>query len=144
MAMNRATEQPQPSMKPVVSRLGILLLIAFCLIFISSYTNRLVQKAQIDQEIQEWDQRIAEAEEQQLELLQELAYVQSDAYIESAARNDLDMARPGDTVLMVMDNANIPPQPVVTQPDTVEVTKQPENNTSPNWLQWITIFVGDD
>ena len=131
--------------RPLISRLGLLLLIGLCVLFVSSYTSRLLRKAQVEQRISEWEQRIAAAELRQLQLQAELEYVNSPAYLEQVARNDLDMARDGDTVIIVVAGTVTPSGAGSLEDGMTEGTGAPVRLPGePTWKQWITILAGEE
>jgi cell division protein FtsB len=130
--------------RPLFSRIGLLLLIALCVLFVSSYTSRLVRKAHVEQEITEWEQSIAAAEQRQLELEAELDYVNSSAYIEERAREELGMGREGDTVIIVVASTEVPEMPVAMYETTVDKTSSGSASPAePTWRQWMMILVGE-
>ncbi len=131
--------------RPVFSRLALLLLFALCVLFVSSYANRLARKEEVELEIAQWEQRIAEAELQQRELQAELDYVNSPAYIEDVARNQLDMAREGDTVLIVLPGN--PEADAGDSPDSAGADGAAVHSSArdePTWRQWISLLSGEE
>lgn len=130
--------------RPIFSRLGLLLLIVLCVVFVSSYTNRLARKAEIEKQIAEWELRIAEAELHQQELQAELDYVNSPAYIEDVARNHLDMAREGDTVIVVVPGTPTPEfQEDTGEPDVENAESSGLAADEPTWRQWFDLLLGE-
>lgn len=145
MTAARPPERQFRRNRPVFSRLGLLFLIGLCVLFVSSYTHRLMRKAEVEREIAEWDQRIAEAERHQQELQAELDYVNSPAYIEDVARNQLDMAREGDRVIIVLAGESAP--------ESNDSSGSAENETATSisgipeeatWRQWVDLLSGED
>jgi cell division protein FtsL len=137
--------------RPLFSRLGLLVLIALCFFFVASYTGRLRHKADVEQEIAALQQRIAEAEQHQQELQAELDYVNSPAYIEEVARNELDMAKPGDKVIVVVKHdAEATPDeaaPDVAASGAPAPEEYPVDSGSldePTWEQWLDLVTGNE
>lgn len=77
--------------------------------------------------VHEAQARLAQAQEKNNELKKELAYVQSPGYVEQQAREKLNMARPGEVVLIV---------PEVTPPPDDSV----EEEQLEIWQQWLKVF----
>ena len=71
-------------------------------------------------------EELSQAHEENNRLIDELEYVQSPAYIEKQARDKLNMARSGETVVIIPD---------ITPPSD-------ENNDVkvPVWRQWAEVF----
>lgn len=124
------------------------------MIFVSSYTSRLLRKAEIEQEIVAWEQRVDEAEFRRSELQAELDYVNSPAYLEEAARDQLDMAREGDTVIIVVPTGStLTPGDSEVDGDNTRtmdsggsemVRAMAGSRDSPTWRQWIALFAGEE
>jgi cell division protein FtsL len=118
-------------------RFVLFVLIAFCLLFITGYTSRLIHKAQLQAEVQLWQTRIEQARQKQTTLQAERAYVKSDAYVHQKARELLGLAQPTDKLVVVVEStpATIAP----TSPDQAQLpsTAKP----LPNWQQWLQLFV---
>lgn len=68
---------------------------------VSSYVNGYIQIAKIKSEIKRVQEEIKAVEAHNEELKQELAYLQSDEYIEKVARQELGLVRPGETAVRV-------------------------------------------
>lgn len=88
------------------SRAFIFVLIGFCLFFSLRYTSRLIEYGQEQVTLEQWEQKIAEAKLDQAELHVYRDYVLTDAYVESVSRRELLMARPGDTLVVVLPEQN--------------------------------------
>jgi cell division protein FtsB len=77
--------------------------------------------------------RKAKVQEEQKKLSDQLTYVQSDYYVEKVAREELQLSKPGETVVLVPQNAAITPDGVViaaTAPD------------KPNYQKWWDVIRG--
>lgn len=90
------------------SRLFIFLLIGFCLFFFMRYTSRLIEYGQEQLAVSQWEQKITDAKLEQAQLLAHRDYVQTDAYVEEVSRQELLMARPGDTLLVILPDKRVP------------------------------------
>jgi cell division protein FtsB len=132
-ALNTNLSTPVPAHN---SHLALGILIVFCLIFIISYTGRLVKRAQLSAEATHWEDRIEQATQQRLVLDAEHKYIESDAYIQKAARDELGMAQVGDTIVVVVPSLPTPPVPLTAiQGGEMKAAGQT------NWQQWFELFV---
>ncbi len=64
----------------------------------------------------------------------------TDAYLDYAqaiARRDLNLANPGETVLLVRWEAG------QAQADTLDVSSDTDTGQRPNWQRWLDLFSGD-
>ncbi|QLQ05817.1 MAG: septum formation initiator family protein [Anaerolineae bacterium] len=59
-------------------------------------------------ELQQWNDRLATEQKRGEHLQQELEWVQSDAYLEEAARRELGLVRRGDTLVVPVSAASTP------------------------------------
>lgn len=76
-------------------------------------------------------QRVEELQKEGESLTQKKNYYQSETFIEEEARNKLNMAREGETV-------------VILPPNLKEVLGEKENQAAkplPNWRQWLNLFL---
>jgi cell division protein FtsB len=131
--------------RPLFSRLGLLILIGFCIFFVASYTGRLRHKAEVEREISALQLRITEAEQHQQELQAELDYVNGPAYIEDVARNQLDMAKPGDKVIVVVNHgAEAAAEAALDEPAPEGSSVDRSGLDQPTWEQWLELITGDE
>ncbi len=126
-----------------VKRSGIISFTQFVAIIVAIVALSLVidfgRKAainyRIQQEVDRLEQEVAAARQEQQRLLALKAYVQTDEYVEKAARQELRWSRPGETVVIVrpiVRQATPPPQPV--RPST-----EPSGAKS-CWREWWALF----
>lgn len=140
------TNSPSPNRRVI-----ILVLLIFCLLFVASYTTRLVRRAQLSAEVQAIEARIAQAKDQQAVLQSELGALNSPERLEEIFRNELDMAKPDDEVIVVLeDGSSLAGSPDETGETAAgnagalteataegNLTIQPER---PVWQQWVDLF----
>ena len=124
-------------------RLILMLLIALCGYFIYGYSTRLIELGRIEAEIDAKETKIAMALVEQAELNAELASLNSPDYLDKAAREIFDMAKPGDTVLMVIKPT---PQAIVAAeevaaPNTSGIAT---GEVLPVWQQWVDFFTTEE
>lgn len=110
------------------SRLLWILVLSLCLFFAIIYGTRLAATVYTTRLIEQQAVRVEETKQRQQMLQQQLAYVQSDAYVEEVARNDLGMVLPGDESWVVVDS----PQPLTAAPEVDATTVAP-----PFWQEWL-------
>jgi cell division protein DivIC len=110
------------------SRLLWLIVLSLCSFFAVIYGTRLATTVYTARLIDQQAVRVAEEQQRQQVLQQQLAYVRSDAYIEEVARNDLGMVLPGDELWVVVDS----PPPLTTTLAVDVTTVAP-----PFWQAWL-------
>ena len=117
------------------SHLALIVMIGLCLFFIVSYAGRVMQRTYLETKVVHWEAKIAQAEANTLALAAERSYVESDAYIQEKARNELGLVQPGDALIIVVPST---PTPVITP---VAVEESVQNTEKANWQQWLDLFV---
>ena len=128
----------RPSRKP---RVILMILIALCGLFIYSYAMRLVEKSQVESEIVAMRSKIDAAKTEQYELTDELQGLTDDDYIDRIAREYFDYAKPGDKLLVIVDDQNR------ASPAAVAVAQAVANpidvRNFPVWQQWVVFFTSE-
>ena len=132
-------------------RLALFVLIALCVLFVVGYANRLMTLSQLDEATHEMEAQIQADNDKNLELQARLAYVKSPDYLDKIAREDLGMAKEGDTVVVVLAATPVPTfaLPTVT-PQANVVAPAPlgawqgeagaDSDGKPLWQQWFELF----
>lgn len=105
------------------------IVLLFCLLFAVTYGERLATKAYLEATLVRQRAAIAQAKQRHQALQQQLAYVQSDAYIEETARNELGMMLPGDELLVIVES---PPRTLAANEGVESMTVSP-----PFWQEWL-------
>jgi len=82
-------------------RFWVIVGTAFFIYMSFSYVTNFVQIWRIEQQIRRIEEEISRAEARNEELRRELAYLQSDEYIERIAREELGLVRPGETAVII-------------------------------------------
>ena len=111
------------------SRLLWTLVLSLFLLFVVSYAGRLAAKTYLEGALARQVVALEAAKQHQQVLQQQLAYVQSDAYIEEVARNELGMVQPGDELLVVVEA----PSHSVTEGEVAPTTVL----EPPFWQEWL-------
>ena len=121
-------------------------LICFCLLFIASYASRVIEKGRVQQEVTLWEERIVEAKRQQAALVQERAYIESEGYIAEVARDELNLTKAGDKVIVVLPNS----APAAVETESIQPIVQTElaadyaSAEMPIWRQWLSLFMQEE
>ena len=134
----RKLANPEPSTPDSIhsTRIVLGILIVLCLGFIISYAGRLAKKAQLQAEAAHWEERIEQANQRRLVLEAERQAVDSDAYVQKKARDELGMAKPGDSIIVV-----IPSKPTVLADPVTNQSQPTQVIMEANWEQWFALFV---
>lgn len=75
--------------------------LAFFVYMTVSYVTGYIHIWKIKQEIRQIEEEISRAEARNEALREELSYLQSDAYVERVAREELGLVRPGETAVII-------------------------------------------
>lgn len=126
----------RPSRKP---RLILIFLIGLCGLFVYSYTLRLIEKSGVETDIVRLQARIDAAKTEQFELLAEREALSEPDYLDRAAREIFDWARPGDKVLMMIKEPASAPD-TAQAPAVTSVTPAVDLQNLPVWQQWVSFF----
>lgn len=124
------------------ARVFLALAIVLCALFAYQYAMRLQQLAAIQAEVATKRVQVEQAQQRQQRLTAELEALQSPEYLERVARVNLDMAKPGDKVVITM--MDTPRAPVVEGALNVLPASQGTAVTqAPVWRQWVDFFAAD-
>ena len=144
MTANLAPSQPASRRPTRGTRAVLIVFISLCLVFVASYSSRLLKKGSIEAEIRETQAKIDAGKQEKLVLQAELAYIATDDYIDEVARNELHWVKEGDTVVVVVDSTSVAPtsQPAAELQPT-EALSPPNSSETPIWQQWFSILAPD-
>lgn len=111
-----------------------LVIIAVFLLFVWSLIRNLREMLKLDERLIKARQEIAQLENQQTKLSQDLTLIETGAFDEQQIRNKLGLVKPGEIVVLIPDDkiASSTIQPV----ETLKAT--PTNKKV--WLQWLQLF----
>lgn len=124
------------------ARVFLALAIVLCALFAYQYAMRLQQLAAVQAEVAAKRVQVEQAQQRQQRLTAELEALQSPEYLERVARVNLDMAKPGDKVVITM--MDTPRAPVVEGALNVLPASQGTAVTqAPVWRQWVDFFAAD-
>ena len=129
---------PEPGMRVTFpgSRGGLAWLVVLLVIgaFLAFQVGRQVYASwSINQEAERFRAEIAALELQNAELVRELDYLQSDAYISAEARRLLNLGRPGERVLIIPPGSEVAPP--ASASEKLEAAPPP-------FQQWMELFFG--
>ena len=126
----------RPSRKPSVI---LVFLIELCGLFVYNYTMRLLEKSQVETRILAMQARIDDAKTEQYELLAMRDGLNQPEYIDQVAREKFGLAKPGDKVLVILNEPSAAPvaqQVAAASADVASV----DIRTLPIWQQWVVFF----
>ncbi len=102
------------------------------------FAYKMSSYAQVKQEAEQLQGRLQQTQLEREMLLTRKAYVQSDAYVEKVAREELKWGRRGDRLVSVRTVAAPVPTPPLTPP-----AQEPSEPTVPQWEAWRDVFFGE-
>ncbi len=144
MALNSAQSAPplsiRPSRKP---RIILVLLVALCGFFVYNYTARLVEKSHVETKIVAMQTRIDEAQTEQYALLEERNRLTEVDYLDRVARENFDYAKPGDTLLVIVDESGSSSNKALDLVATAAATNSIDVRNFPIWKQWTVFFTSE-
>ncbi len=106
-------------------------------LFLFSYLGRVADLVQARGERSQWQGYIAQAEERQAQLREELQQVQSESYTEEVARNELHMAAPGEEVVIVLPEGS---GEAANQAAPSQETEEETGFNPFRWSWWLSLF----
>jgi cell division protein FtsB len=114
----------------VVAFVGLILaayfIVGFARVTLAGYRMRAL-KAELETQVAELQDDIAALQEQ-------LEYVQTDEYVEQAAREELKLTRPGDHVVVPLFRGEI------VSPEVDRTSFTEPDRTQPPWRAWWALF----
>lgn len=132
-------------------RILTLVFIALTIAFVMGYIDRTQASRQIAAEIEQVEALIVAANLRSAELRAELSYVGSDDYLDTIARQELGMAQPNETALVLLNRPAVEsaPQPsdngaasfATDAPAPASRTETPSDAGSPSiWQSWLELL----
>ena len=120
-------------------RIAILMVVLVWGYFLIAFGEQAWRARQLQAEVDAQRDSIATLSRQNANLQDQADRYASDAYVdyvEAVARRDLNLANPGETVLLVRWDG----QPGVS--DTIQEQPVPPPDDRPNWQRWLDAFSG--
>jgi cell division protein FtsB len=123
-------------LEPIRGRLMIAFVLIVGLYFVLSFGEQAWRSQELEHEVDQRRSEIIEMRETRDQLEAQLEEYNSEHYttfVEQSARRDLNLAYPGETVLLVRWND----PPAEPEPEIIEA--EPDVDT-PNWQRWLNFF----
>jgi len=112
------------------SRVFQIIIVLLGLILVWKLTNGLWRLIRASRQIKMIEERVVKLEEEKRKLSSKQKYYQSPEFIEEEARNKLNMAKPGETVVILPSNIN----------ELMNYPKRQLDPQLPNWKKWWNLF----
>jgi cell division protein FtsB len=124
------------------ARVLLALAIVLCAVFAYQYAMRLQQLAAVEAEVAAKREQVAQAQLRQQRLVAELDALDAPEFLERVAREVLDMAKPGDRIVVPLKEA--PSRPALGRtPNVLPTSQSAAMAQSPVWRQWVDFFAAD-
>lgn len=123
--------------KTTVAQFVAIIALSISVFLVIDLGRRAAANYRVHREAERLSREVELARQEQVILKEQLAYVQSDLYIEEVARRDLKWARPGETVMVVMPT----PEAVLMQPQAeINPINAPPVAQTPAQAWWYVFF----
>ena len=119
--------------------LTMLVVCVVSVYFIVGFYGKSLDSYRMNQRARAVQQEIALLEAQNRELQASIAYLQSDAYVETAGRDKLNLARPGDRSVVIVPAPSTPVGPPGPPPARGVTTRLPDFG---HLEEWVELFFG--
>jgi len=113
--------------------IGKLIVVGISLYLIVVMTVDLVKLMKSGNRVKQAEEKVGTLEQEQEELERQLAVVESDAYVEQQIRDQLMLARPGETVVVIPFD--------LKQSELGEKVVQEGEENLANWQKWMRLFL---
>lgn len=123
---------------PLALRLAAVLAVPLLLYALVATGQKAVENYQLNQQADGLRSDIAALRAQNLQLQQDIETARTDAAIESIAREQLGLIRPGDHPLVLISRAGAPTGASTSSAQP----RAPAPDTRPPWRQWFDYFFG--
>ncbi len=126
---------------PIISpiQFAAIVTVTISLTLLVGFAYKISSYEQIKKQAQELQDRLERTQAEHEALEARKAFVQTDAYVEKVAREELNFGRFGDTVVMVK---NVPARGVAPQQPLAPDSGAPANQYSSQWRAWYELFFG--
>ncbi|HBD01955.1 TPA: hypothetical protein DD448_03880 [Candidatus Collierbacteria bacterium] len=114
-------------------KLAIYIIIVFQILLIASLIRGVYESFQARERIERLERTRSELEQERAELGEKLKEVQSAEYLERVAREELHLAKPGEKVVIVPEEARTEKGKSDTEDNQAEL---------PNWQKWWGVVSG--
>lgn len=120
-------------------RIAILFVLCVAVYFLLAFGEQAWRAQQLQARVDEQRAAVSALDEENVALRDELATYETaayDSYLQARARRDLNLANPGETVLMIRWQGES------AAPASATATAASDDER-PNWRRWLDIFAGD-
>ncbi len=122
---------------PWLSRLVLVCAASLGVYVVALTVQKAEESHRLGEQAEALRQEVARLKQENLQLQQELVYHRSDAYVEKAAREQLNLAKPGDVVLIAaMPTPEATPAPLPESGSAASAKEQPF------WRRWLHVLAG--
>ncbi len=112
---------------------SIVLIFLFASFLVYSLTKQINESIKVGERLQSAADDVNKLQETNRHLKEQLSSVEQPEFVEKTARNKLNMAKPGETIVLI-------PQEAINQ--VLEAEKPPEiPPIVPNWQKWLRLFM---
>lgn len=118
-------------------RLYQLSIIIVSLFVIQGFSRSLIELWQQKQRLSRAKQELSKLEEQEANLKKQLAYYQSDEYVEKIAREKLMLGKEGEEVILLPEQKDNNP---INQYTNNPISTNGKQENLPNWKKWAQLF----
>ena len=124
----------------MISTPKVVAIVTFTLVAILSvdFGRKALDNYHIQRQVEWLSQQVAAERDTNQALQDTLQYVESDAYVEKAARESLGLVKAGEVAVVPVRQAESPPS---TSSDG-EMTVAPGDEAVPYWQQWTHLLLG--
>lgn len=116
-----------------VRQLIIAVAIVAVLVFMIGYTGKVLKKGRVQEDYSRLQQSVQAERDRHKALLDALINNDSQAQVEAFARNEINLIKPGDQLIVSL----FPENSSVSETTKVEITPEP---TPENWQLWLELF----
>jgi cell division protein FtsB len=131
--MDRMYDSISAWLSPIRGRIMIGFVLIVGMYFVLSFGEQAWRAQELESDVTDRREEISELRQKRDTLEDQIAMYNSDqydTYVAQIARRDLNLAYPGETVMLVRWNT--------PAPEAVEVEPDPESTpTPPNWQRWL-------
>ena len=136
--LKQQTVPPKPSKAArrflKTRQLVLLLAVVACSVFAVSYSGRILSGMQVERQLDNVKQSVAEQKQWQADITKLIDTAASPAVIEGFARDQLNLTRPGDQAMVTVPGKGVE-DGVIEQVGEVAAPVQPEA-PEPTWKLW--------
>ena len=137
--LRRRGSRPLPSRRlagppPLALRLAAWLAVPLVVYALYATGQKALENYRLNQQADRLESDVRSLRDENLRLQSQIVEARSDVAIETIAREDLGLVKPGDTPLTLL--------PAGGQKATAEAPPPPEKSTPPPWQQWRDLVFG--